>query len=123
METVTLIVWLTMGWRFEETSLPLLGRAQCAVFRDEMLAERTPVRAECVAEPAPPAIKSFPPCADGACRNRLPGNKLAVPTLGDTGPKPSLPPPWERSKRPVWPVICPFTHPCWRNGEPIVGAL
>jgi len=42
-----------MGWRFEEMQLPHLYRIQCGVFRDEMLRERSPVRAECVPEPAP----------------------------------------------------------------------
>lgn len=48
----TLVFWLTMGWRFEEAQLPDLYRLQCAAFRDEILRERTPVRAECVPEPA-----------------------------------------------------------------------
>jgi hypothetical protein len=52
METFTLIAWM-VGQRFEEVRLPLLERVQCTVFRDEMLAERAPVRAECIPDPPP----------------------------------------------------------------------
>ena len=48
METFTLIAWIMVGQRFEEVQLPLLYAVQCTVFRDEMLRERSPVRAECV---------------------------------------------------------------------------
>jgi hypothetical protein len=60
METFTLIAWLMMGQRFEEMRLPHLYPIQCTVFRDEMLRERSPVRAECVPEPAPRAIMPLP---------------------------------------------------------------
>jgi len=68
-ETFVLIFWVTMGWRFEETQLPDLYPLQCSVFRDELLRERSPVRAECVPELAPraimPAIRPELRCAHG----------------------------------------------------------
>jgi len=66
METFTLIIWLMMGQRFEEMQLPALYPVQCTVFRDELLRERSPVRAECVAEPKRPPPIFEPPtrCAD-----------------------------------------------------------
>jgi hypothetical protein len=80
--TFTLIAWLMMGQRFEEVRLPYLYPIQCTVFRDELLRERSPVRAECVLEPLPraiqPVIEAPPVCAhiSGSCAWPLvPGRK------------------------------------------------
>jgi hypothetical protein len=78
MATITLVIWLMMGQRFEETQMHWLQPIQCTVFRDELLRERSPVRAECVPAPkAPPdrIIDRFPPCADGVCGGPLPGRR------------------------------------------------
>jgi hypothetical protein len=67
--TFTLIAWIMVGQRFEEVRLPHLYPIQCTVFRDEMLRERSPVRAVCVPEPLPRAImpvdEPLPLCAHG----------------------------------------------------------
>jgi hypothetical protein len=73
--TFTLIFWITMGWRFEEAQLPLLYRDNCAVYRDELLRERSPVRAECVQDPPlsrSREIYTFPP---GDYYGPLPGRR------------------------------------------------
>jgi hypothetical protein len=47
---------------------------------------------------------------------------LAVATHVTTR-TPSMAKPAPESVKPSeYPVICPFAPPCWRNGEPIVGA-
>ena len=76
--TFTLIFWVMMGQRFEEMQLPLLYRDNCAVYRDEMLRERSPVRAKCVADPLPRTIQTYPLCAHtgGSCNwPLLPGRR------------------------------------------------
>jgi hypothetical protein len=77
METFTLVFWITMGWRLEERHLPLLAPVQCTAFRDEMLRERSPVRAECVPEPPQQSriIDHLPVCAHGGCGWDLPGRR------------------------------------------------
>jgi hypothetical protein len=68
METFMLITWIMVGQRFEEVQLSDLSLRQCGVFRDEMLAERSPVRAECVPEPPRPrVIDTYPLCAHHTC--------------------------------------------------------
>jgi hypothetical protein len=73
--TFTLIAWLMMGQRFEEVRLPYLSQRQCGVYRDEMLRERSPLRAECMPG-SPRAImpRSEPPprCAHHPCGSPVP---------------------------------------------------
>jgi hypothetical protein len=48
MDTFTLVFWVMMGWRFEETELPDLSWKQCTVYYAEMLRDRRPVRVTCM---------------------------------------------------------------------------
>src|SRR5262245_63769280 len=58
------------------------GREQIrqAIGNNELLRERSPVRAECVPEPLPRTIQSFPPCAHtgGTCAWPLPPGRRRV---------------------------------------------
>lgn len=47
----TLIFWVMLGQRFEEMRLGHLSARQCGVYQEEMLRERSPVRADCVPDP------------------------------------------------------------------------
>ena len=77
METFTLTIWLMMGQRFEETQMHWLQPVQCTVFRDELLRERSPVRAECVPEPEERSriITNPPVCANSGAGWDLPGRR------------------------------------------------
>jgi hypothetical protein len=78
METFTLIVWIMMGPRFEETRMLNLGRGECVERLMDIQADRTLARGQCLGangDIAPREIRQLPPCAHVACGWDLPGRR------------------------------------------------
>jgi hypothetical protein len=75
-----LVFWVMMGWRFDQMELPGLYQGNCAAYRDEVLRERSPSRAECVPEPRPRTLMP-------TYQNRL-NDRCFI-----CGPPPDQPPP------------------------------
>jgi hypothetical protein len=69
METFTLVFWVVMGWRFEETQLTDLSWRQCSVFAGQMLVERRPVRVTCLPNVPQQAVRPriYQPGPDDRC--------------------------------------------------------
>jgi hypothetical protein len=70
METFSLIIWLMIGQRFEQTEIPNLTRQECVGHWLRIRSDREPVKTQCVAPDykEPPKPKSvvicptWPPC-------------------------------------------------------------
>jgi hypothetical protein len=91
METFTLVVWLMMGWRFEETRVPGLDRAECferllVISGDRGSRDgrgRSNDKARCIGANGtvlPREIRTLPLCAYGGygpCGWPLPGRRRA----------------------------------------------
>ena len=97
MEPFTLILWIWMGQRLEQTEIPNLTRQECVAQWLRVGSDRELVRTQCIATSG----------SNGANPASV-ANKCA-----DCGQLP----------KPKSMVICPFAPPCWRDGKPIRGAL
>jgi hypothetical protein len=78
MEPFTLILWIWMGQRFEETRILNLGREECVTRQMEIEGDRErPVHAMCrgYAGYILPGDRSRVVCAHAACGWPLPGRK------------------------------------------------
>lgn len=82
MEPFTLVVWLMMGPRFEETRIEGLTRAECAEQVDAILGDRGKGRAQCISANGlvyPRPVAPAPVCAHSACGpDQLPPGRSRV---------------------------------------------
>jgi hypothetical protein len=69
VETFTLVVWIMMGQRFEETRVVDLTRAECVERAMVIEADRGKAKVQCMGPNGyvfPREIRSLPPCATGS---------------------------------------------------------
>jgi hypothetical protein len=78
METFTLVAWLWMGQRFEETRIENMSRPECGERAIAILADREKAKPQCINRKGHvvfPTIRQFPSCAEAACGWPLPGRR------------------------------------------------
>src|SRR5262249_12322852 len=89
-----LIVIFFLGANLKVVCTENLSEAECVAKLEEVVATRRHVSATCVERDKPPT----------SWHGRI---RSEDPQKPDT----------------YYPVICPFTPPCWQNGRPLKGAL